>query len=470
VFGAVSACALSSQGRRQRGVKCVRQVSKDDEKAWHARYAPPVVFDAMPSKPVRFDPTDPAAIEHLQDQGYVLFANVLSPSEVDHATDLFWDFIHETCDGRVRRDEPETWGCNWPGESQNGIINCGGIGQSPFMWYVRTRPRVLEAFASVWGVPRSDLVISFDGACAFRPPAVNPAWRTRNGWFHTDQNGITNGSAFTCAQAFVSLTSNDETTGGFAVIPGSHHRHPEIFTRWPLSRTNDFFVLPRSDPILLDHNSARVLHVCAGDLILWDSRCLHCNVPARHPFDELPLRDALEAEGLTELAEPVSQELTSVADAAWVAATATTIQLPAGLSHEALQALDALCNRWAAELAETVAGPRQLLRLVAYVCAMPRWRLDANQLRMKRCAALLGATTTHWPDRQVILETGLGQRGQVDVTDMEISALRLIGCEAEDSRSAFQELANDARALAAPALPQFGAPLLKLAERLSMLR
>jgi hypothetical protein len=42
-----------------------------------------------------------------------------------------------------------------------------------FMWYIRRRPPVMRAFANLWGVSKEDLLVSFDGCCAFRPPAVD---------------------------------------------------------------------------------------------------------------------------------------------------------------------------------------------------------------------------------------------------------------------------------------------------------
>lgn len=41
------------------------------------------------------------------------------------------------------------------------------------MWYVRTRPPVMQAFAHMWSVKSEDLLVSFDGCCAFRPPSVD---------------------------------------------------------------------------------------------------------------------------------------------------------------------------------------------------------------------------------------------------------------------------------------------------------
>ena len=45
------------------------------------------------------------------------------------------------------------------------------------------------------------------------------------------------------------------------------------------------------------------------DMVLWDSRLLHCNVPGFHPFDEMDLQTALADAGLQEAAaEPCRDE------------------------------------------------------------------------------------------------------------------------------------------------------------------
>ncbi|CAE6970015.1 Kcnh2, partial [Symbiodinium sp. KB8] len=242
-----------------------------------------------------------AKLEHLQKEGYVVLADVLAPNEVEEATDRFWSYLSASSAGAVQRESPLTWQSHlWPGQDYNGLINSGGIGQSDFMWYVRSNPKVIAAFADVWDVDKEDLIVSFDGCCAFRPPSIDPRWRTRAGWFHTDQNGRTTGSDFVCAQGLVALTDGDEATGGLAVLPGTHRSHEAIFQRYPLERENDFFILPRSDELLSEahHSKPHIVKVKAGDLVLWDSRLIHCNVPAFHRFDEMPLDAALEDRGL----------------------------------------------------------------------------------------------------------------------------------------------------------------------------
>eukprot|EP00854_Cymbomonas_tetramitiformis_P026911 gene26911-33089_t len=49
------------------------------------------------------------------------------------------------------------------------------------------------------------------------------SWKTRGGWFHTDQNALLPGmQGRVCVQGLVTLTDVDSASGGLCVIPGSH--------------------------------------------------------------------------------------------------------------------------------------------------------------------------------------------------------------------------------------------------------
>lgn len=425
---------------------------EDAEDDWQARYGPPPRFEEPCLESPRFEVGDPAALEYLCENGYVIFAAVLSSQEVETAMHLFWEFLEDSTGGLVCRDRPDSWGAaQWPGQSSNGLLAAPGIGQAPFMWFVRTRPSVLRAFADIWGLQKPDeLIVSFDGAGAFRPTSMEPAWRTKGGWFHTDQNGRTTGSDFTCAQGIVALTNNDDSTGGLAVLPGSHKQHRKIFERWPLKRENDFFILPRVDP-LLSRDSVlrpRLLRVNAGDLAIWDSRCVHCNVPARHRFDEMPLDEALASAGVEEAGAPLLRSLTSVSDACWayssIASEAESdlegVLERWGVEGESVKPVVKAIAAWSAELAQDLVAhgkthqtqPAQLARAVAYVCAMPRARVPPEMLPRRVKAALLGGTTTHWPDKCLVFSTCPTRRNLAFILRQEPLVLRLIGCRGED--------------------------------------
>merc|ERR1712244_80900 len=81
-----------------------------------------------------------------------------------------------------------------------------------------------------------------------------------------------------CVQGIVSLYDQDKSTGSTVVVPGSHHWVQTIVTN--LSKGGgDWVSIPKGK---LEQMSARKLLICckAGDLILWDSRTIHCSSPA----------------------------------------------------------------------------------------------------------------------------------------------------------------------------------------------
>merc|ERR1712154_110905 len=70
----------------------------------------------------------------------------------------------------------------------------------------------------------------------------------------------------------------DKSTGSTVVVPGSHHWVQTIVTN--LSKGGgDWVTIPKGK---LEQMRARKLLICckAGDLVLWDSRTIHCNSPS----------------------------------------------------------------------------------------------------------------------------------------------------------------------------------------------
>lgn len=81
-------------------------------------------------------------------------------------------------------------------------------------------------------------------------------------------------------QGLVSLTDNDESTGGLVLVPGSHKHFLDLQSTTTETRLwGDFVRVPYKYP-LLEEVHPRLIKCKAGDLIVWDSRSIHCNTPA----------------------------------------------------------------------------------------------------------------------------------------------------------------------------------------------
>lgn len=220
----------------------------------------------------RFQADDPELLAHLEEHGFAVVCDVLSLSELQQAESLLWKFLSEQAGWK--QGSPNTWtdeSFGKIGQLHRGLVNGRGVGQSAASWFVRTRKTVRSVFAHIWR--DDDLITSFDGVNVFRP------WhhgfqKTSGGWFHVDQGRTMRN--LQCVQGFVSLTNQGADTGGLVVIPGSHKHHDEVCQ---LAEDDQDYIEPSPNHPLLAMPK-RLVACRAGDLVLWDSRCLHCNSPA----------------------------------------------------------------------------------------------------------------------------------------------------------------------------------------------
>eukprot|EP00755_Sulcionema_specki_P003236 Sspe_Gene.27335::Locus_11716_Transcript_2_2_Confidence_0.667_Length_1138::g.27335::m.27335 len=219
--------------------------------------------------PPRFAYDDPDAYNYLDEHGYVVIKDVANAEELARAEDLLWEYLELH---GMKRTDPRTWDDeNFPGSIANGIICKRGFGQSPFLWHLRTLPKVISVFQRIWKT--DDVVTSFDGGNVFRPWQYNPDWITLGGWWHVDQGPTKRGRH--AVQGLVTLYDADEGTGGLCVIPKSHQHHAALLKN--LKGDGDFHPIPETEPLL--NTESQLVAAKGGDLLLWDSRVVHCNTP-----------------------------------------------------------------------------------------------------------------------------------------------------------------------------------------------
>ena len=184
--------------------------------------------------------------------------------------DLFWDWM-EGLNSGIDRKNPDTWAnSTWPGNPDLGFFTSYGGAHSRASWFMRTRPRIKEAFAKIWNT--TDLITSFDTFIAWRPWWLNKSWTPYVENLHIDQNPH-NKKGFHCVQGMVPLYDVDEV-GGLMVVPDTNNddTQKELSDTYHPLYGGDFLELPSSDPNI----GKGVLIKCnAGDLILWDSRTIH---------------------------------------------------------------------------------------------------------------------------------------------------------------------------------------------------
>ncbi len=192
----------------------------------------------------------------LKENGYTIIHNVYNVKEINEYKDEFFkwynniedlDYLHNTIHG-------------------NGIFKFFEVGHQRFAWLARTNEKILNIFKELWNT--DELVTSFDGCCYYPKDYIGE----NEYWTHTDQSSQKKG--LRCYQSFLSLTNNKERT--LLLYKGSHLLHEDYFTTMDIDEPSDWHILNKNYVNELADDKI-LLHVKAGDLVVWDSRTFHQN-------------------------------------------------------------------------------------------------------------------------------------------------------------------------------------------------
>ena len=134
-----------------------------------------IALEVREVRPPRFDLRDPADRErgmaYLALEGYVVWFGVVPREQVAAHLGRLWDYIEAACAG-VSRADPTTWtNSRWPSVLAMFIFRFHGIGQSDFMWHIRTLPLVRLFFEEHFR--RLESISS--PVAASPPPSLSPS-------------------------------------------------------------------------------------------------------------------------------------------------------------------------------------------------------------------------------------------------------------------------------------------------------
>jgi hypothetical protein len=190
---------------------------------------------------------DQGALRFFDENGYVVVPAVITPDEVKALADVVWASVG------ADPDDPATW---WL--TDHGIMV--QLFQHPALTPARTSPRLLKAFAQVWGT--ADLWTSLDRV-SFNPP-VRPGVEFPGPRLHWDISLVP--PVIFQVQGMIYLTDTTAEQGAFEAVPGFHKR----IDAWLESLGADV------DPRRVDLSAqARRIAANAGDLIIWRSALPH---------------------------------------------------------------------------------------------------------------------------------------------------------------------------------------------------
>jgi hypothetical protein len=181
------------------------------------------------------------------EDGYVVVPAVITPDQVRALADVVWASVG------ADPDDPATWRL-----TDHGIMV--QLFQHPALTPARTSPRLLKAFAQIWGT--ADLWTSLDRV-SFNPP-VRPGVEFPGPRLHWDISLVP--PVVFQVQGMIYLTDTAAEQGAFEAVPGFHKR----IDAW-LDDLGEGV-----DPRRVDLSAqARRIAANAGDLIIWHSALPH---------------------------------------------------------------------------------------------------------------------------------------------------------------------------------------------------
>ncbi|GAA5856546.1 hypothetical protein JCM8547_005858 [Rhodosporidiobolus lusitaniae] len=183
------------------------------------------------------------------------------------------------------RDDKSTWTQEHLPMTKKGGMFHHSIGHEAFLWELRQEKGLIAPFAQLWGT--DELLVSFDGANVSLPGKMQDP--NQPAWWHQDQDADKRG--FHCAQGLVNLAPNGPKDGGLMLLKGSAKLNDKYFTEvWNGTdgvvlkgdeAQTDFFGYTPEILSWFYENGAKWVktELNPGDLVIWDSRTVHYNVP-----------------------------------------------------------------------------------------------------------------------------------------------------------------------------------------------
>ncbi|CAJ1942452.1 unnamed protein product [Cylindrotheca closterium] len=238
----------------------------------------------------------------LETNGFAVITGVVSEFDCVRSLGMAWDYIEaasfaEACcrqnsptSAPVSRHNVESHSSNFfPHSLEGGFLPFYGSGYSYFAWDIRGHQNVRKVFECLHGT--SNLISSMDGVVLWHEKQP----RTDAGWFHLDQNPVSKPGK--CGiQGLVNLLPVSEASGGNVMVAKSHKKFPHHYCSDRRSNdsekhfcsdfyeqrlkelgSEDWMEIDPNDEIILQNEAIVTCLLKPGDMIIWDSRTVHCS-------------------------------------------------------------------------------------------------------------------------------------------------------------------------------------------------
>ncbi|KAK4686141.1 hypothetical protein P7C73_g3991, partial [Tremellales sp. Uapishka_1] len=226
------------------------------------------------------------AYAQLDAVGYEVVKGVISPEKAKEYADRMYNYVESFGLG-FKKDDRSTWHVeNLPKFNKGGMIARYGAGHEQFAWDIRSEPELMKTFGKIWNT--EELLVSFDIVNVSLPfPKEERSDLMTAPWPHVDQSPARRFKH--CIQGIMNFEENGPDDGGLMVLDGTLPLYAEFFD-------NNKHDIPLHNGQLLDsyhYTEAQLqwfydrgckwkkVEAGPGDVILWDSRCIHYGAAAK---------------------------------------------------------------------------------------------------------------------------------------------------------------------------------------------
>ncbi|KAL2677325.1 hypothetical protein Neosp_011094 [[Neocosmospora] mangrovei] len=222
----------------------------------------------------------PEWMRKLHDNGWTIINETISKEKALAYADKGHEWLESWNLGYKRDDPSSRKETKVPWHIRGGLYARYGVAHEQFVWDLRTEESLVDKFAQIWGT--DELLVSYDGVNLSVPDqAREKSDSVFAPWSHVDQSPLR--TNLQCIQGIMNLLPNGPEDGGLMVLENSnkfyaelwehfdHKKGPNGWNKWE----QQFVDKDMCD--WLETKGCKWVKVCAqpGDLILWDSRCIH---------------------------------------------------------------------------------------------------------------------------------------------------------------------------------------------------
>eukprot|EP00009_Paramoeba_aestuarina_P003751 CAMPEP_0201511282 /NCGR_PEP_ID=MMETSP0161_2-20130828/3751_1 /ASSEMBLY_ACC=CAM_ASM_000251 /TAXON_ID=180227 /ORGANISM="Neoparamoeba aestuarina, Strain SoJaBio B1-5/56/2" /LENGTH=379 /DNA_ID=CAMNT_0047906709 /DNA_START=124 /DNA_END=1260 /DNA_ORIENTATION=- len=260
-------------------------------------------------------------LKFFEEYGFVVVREVIDNEQIAKTLDELWSNTEELSIDSIKRDDPATWGSNWPA-GQVGILG-NQVASGEQAWNNRQNENILRLFQYLYGKEagegEGELLSSVDRYGIMRP-TVNvplgkdtdekedkPRWRGPPSWLHWDLNPwIWSGTAPPVSfeqkkfdvlrdgnfisemngsppdlcpiklQGILVLGDSKEDDGGFLCVAGFQKILKEWAKQNRKASSMSFIQINKTDEMI---EKATPITARRGSFIVWSSELPHCNYP-----------------------------------------------------------------------------------------------------------------------------------------------------------------------------------------------